>query len=332
MKRLLLLLAAVVMVASACGSSSASKDLEHVKVMLDWTPNTNHTGMYVAKERGYYKDQGLNVEFIQPGEQGGLSNLASGTVDFAVDFQESLIPARAEGLPVVSIGALLTTNTSSLLSLKSDNITRPKDLEGKTSAGDSELAKAIFSTLVKCDGGDPSKIKWANVGTTEYRVGLERNDFDFFWAFDGWQTIDFRQKNVEFNTIAFRDYMNCIPNWYTPLLATSEKTIKEDSDKVKKFLDATARGYRDAVTDPRAGADDLLKAAPELDSNLVYASAEFLASFYAEPGEPWGVHKPDVWNRFNDFLHAEGIVKEKVDANASFTNEFLPSDKSPTRS
>jgi ABC-type nitrate/sulfonate/bicarbonate transport system substrate-binding protein len=328
-------LLALVVVGAGCGSSSDSSTptsapaaKKHIKVMLDWTPNTNHSGMYLAKQNGYYDKAGLDVELVQPGEQGGLTDLASGNVDFAVSVEESLIPARAQGVPVVSIGSLLSTNTSSLMALSSSGITRPKDLEGKTYGGfGGELEKQLVSSLVQCDGGDPSKVKWADVGNADYRAGLEQHQYDFVWVFDGWDVIHLRQEGVAINTIPFAQHFNCIPDWYTPLLATSEKMIKGDPDAVKKFMDATAHGYRDAIADPNAAADALMKGAPELDSKLVHESATYLAKYYAAAGEPWGEQKPQLWTGFNDYLYKNNIVKEPVDVNAAYTNTFVPQVK-----
>lgn len=330
MKRLLVALAALAMVASGCGGNSdAASDpkaeLKKVKVMLDWTPNTNHNGMYLAKEKGYYSQAGLDVELIQPGEQGGLASLGAGSVDFAVSVQESLIPARNEGVPAVSIASLVSTNTSSLMSLSSDNITRPKDLEGKTYGGfGGELEKALVSSLVKCDGGDPAKVKWAEVGNSDYRAGLEQNQFDFVWVFEGWDVIRLRNEGVKINTIPFAQHFNCIPDWYTPLLATSEKKISTDPTTVRLFTEATARGYQDAIKNPTAAADALLKGAPELDAKLVRDSSMFLAKYYAAPNMPWGEQSADVWNGFTTYLRTSNILTTNFEVDKAYTNTFLP--------
>jgi ABC-type nitrate/sulfonate/bicarbonate transport system substrate-binding protein len=327
MKRIFTGLAIVMLLATGCGSSPAASgnDKQHVKIMLDWTPNTNHNGIYLAKERGYYDKAGLDVEIVQPGEQGGLAALGSGSVDFAVSVQESLIPARTEGVPVVSVASLVSTNTSSLMSLSSSGITRPKDLEGKTYGGfGGELEKQLVSSLVRCDGGDPNKVKWADVGNADYRAGLEQHQYDFVWVFDGWDVIHLRQEGLQLNTIPFAQHFDCIPDWYTPLLATSEKMISQSPKTVRTFMEATAHGYDDAIKDPNAAADALLKGAPELDANLVRESSTYLAKYYAKSGQPWGEQNAAIWTGFDDYLHKNNIVTKPVDVNAAYTNDFLP--------
>jgi ABC-type nitrate/sulfonate/bicarbonate transport system substrate-binding protein len=327
MKRLIVALACLALVAGGCADDASDNAAEQRKVtlMLDWTPNTNHSGIYVAKHKGYYDKANLDVEILQPGEQGALAALGSGSVDFAVSVQESLIPARAQGVPVVSIAAILSTNTSSLVSLASDNITRPKDLEGKTYGGyGGELEQHLVKSLIQCDGGDPSKVKFIDVGNVDYRTGLEQNNYDFVWVFDGWDVLRLRQQSVALNTISFAANFGCIPDWYTPLLATTEKKISDDKDLVSAFTDATAQGYRDAIADPSAASDALLAGAPELDPTLVKESSKYLAKYYAKPGQPWGVQDKAVWTRFEEFLRTAKLTEKPVDVDKAFTNQFIP--------
>jgi ABC-type nitrate/sulfonate/bicarbonate transport system substrate-binding protein len=293
--------------------------------MLDWTPNTNHSGIYVAKQKGYYDKKNLDVEIMQPGEQGALGALGAGRVDFAVSAQEQFIPARAQGVPIVSVAALVSTNTSSLMSLASEGITRPKDLEGKTYGGfGGELERELVSSLMKCDGGDPSKVKFVDVGDVDYRAGLEQNRFDFVWVFDGWDVLHLKQQGVAVNTIPFSAHFDCIPDWYTPLLATTEKKINEDPGVVKDFMEATAHGYKDAIVDPDGAAASLSHAAPELDASLVRESSSYLARYYAKPGKAWGVQDRDVWVRFEEFLRTARLTDKPIDIDKAYTNKFLP--------
>jgi ABC-type nitrate/sulfonate/bicarbonate transport system substrate-binding protein len=325
-KRIALLLLPIVLLAAGCGSSQASSHLTKVTLMLDWTPNTNHSGFYLAKARGYYKQAGLDVKIVQPGQQDSLTALGSGSVNFAVSFQEELIPAQEQGVPVESIGAILSTNTSSLVSLASDNITRPRDLEGKTYGGSGgALEKQLVSNLVTCDGGDASKVKFANVDTTDYQNGLQRHQYDAAWLYNGWEVINLRDQNIPINTISFSDYKNCIPDWYTPLLAASRSEIAQKPAMVKAFMQATAHGYQDAIADPNAAADALLQGAPGLDPKLVHASATYLAKYYAKPGEPWGYEDRDIWTRFGRYLQTAGLISKPVDVDTAYTNQFVPS-------
>ncbi|MCU1351606.1 MAG: hypothetical protein JWM05_815 [Acidimicrobiales bacterium] len=333
MKRLLATAATVAVLASltvGCGSSSSSgrtaAGLDKVTVVLDWTPNTNHSGLYLAKAKGWYRDNGIDLRIIQPGDTSSLQLLAAGKADLAVSVQEELIPARAEGLPVVSVAAIIQHNTSSLVSLRQDGIRRPRDLAGHTYGGfGGPLEKALVRTLTKCDGGNPDQVKFAEVGEADYRAGLRRNQYDAVWIFDGWDgirlgTID----KLPITSLRFADHTDCIPDWYTPLLAASEKMIATRPHVLKRFMAATARGYREAMRDPSAVVAPLMSASPELDRTLVTRSATYLSTRYAAAPARWGQQDPLVWTRFDAFLRTAGLVTKRVDVSAAYTNRFLP--------
>ncbi len=315
-------------VAAACGGSSGDAGgLKKVSVMLDWTPNTNHAGMYLARAKGYYRRAGLDVRFLEPG-QGADPNQAvgAGTVDFGVSAAEQLVPARAAGVPVVSVAAIIQHNTSSIITLASSGITRPRELAGHTyGAFGGTFEKALVDALVSCDGGDPSKVHFTEVGDADYRQGLTGGHYDAVWVFDGWDVIRLADiDHLHIDRIEFRDYTRCIPDWYTPILVTSEKLIDHDPDLVRRFMHATAHGYRDAMADPDAAAKALLSGAKGLDPDLVQRSADYLSTRYAADPDAWGRQDPKVWARFVGFLEDHHITKPGFDTRAAFTDRFLP--------
>lgn len=301
-----------------------------VTLVLDWTPNTNHSGFYLARQNGFYRDRGLDVTIIEPGTDGGLAQVEAGNAQFAVTAAESLLPARAAGAMVVSVASIIQHNTSSLIAPADRNIVRPRDLEGKTYGGfGGELEKALIDRLVSCDGGDPKKVKYVEIGNVDYKIGLERNDYDAVWVFDGWDGL--RLSDVDGMALVKMPFFattgntaGCIPDWYTPLLATSQKLIASKPDVVRRFVEATAQGFELARTDPKAAAEALMKGAPELDRALVEKSAVYLSTRYADPGTPWGTQDPAVWSAFSKFLTDSKILATALDTKAVFTTEFLP--------
>jgi ABC-type nitrate/sulfonate/bicarbonate transport system substrate-binding protein len=154
---------------------------------------------------------------------------------------------------------------------------------------------------------------------------MELDRFDFVWVFEGWDVLRARELDgVEISTLRFIDYTDCIPDWYTPVIATSDLLIGSDPDLVSAFLKATARGYDYAMEHPDEAAMLLLQAVPELDQGLVEASAAYLGPRYADAGEPWGVQEAAIWERFEAFLYEAGITEAELDTSDVFTNEFLP--------
>jgi ABC-type nitrate/sulfonate/bicarbonate transport system substrate-binding protein len=317
---------------AGCGSSgggagsSSTGAARRFTVVLDWSPNTNHGGMYLAKAKGWYRDAGLDVRFVEPGDASSLQLLAAGKADVAVSVQEELIPARAEGLPVRSVAAIVQHNTSSLVSPRSDGISRPRDLEGKTYGGyGGPLETALVDKLVSCDGGDPKRVKKVEVGEADYRIGFERNQYDSAWIFDGWDGIRLAQlDHVALDRIPFIDHTDCIPDWYTPLLATSDRTTAKRAADLRAFLAATARGYRAAMADPAAAADALLAAAPDLDRRLVERSARYLSTRYADDPARWGRQSAAIWDGFAAFLTEAGLVAKGFATSEAWTNAYLP--------
>lgn len=309
----------------ATASDSDSADRQPVTVVLDWTPNTNHGGLYLAEANGWFDDAGLDVEIIEPGETSGLQLLATGHADFAYSVAESLVPARAQGVDAVSVAAIVEHNTSSLIFEASSGITRPRDLEGKVyGTYGSDLENALISQLIACDGGDP-EMATAPLASDDFRIGLSEHQFDYAWVFDAWDTIRLRDiDGMDVGTLPFLDYTQCIPDWYTPLLATTASTLTSDPTMVRAFLDVLSRGYRAAMEDSAAAADALLAAAPELDPTLVRASADYLATRYADDAAAWGRQTPATWNGFVGFLEAKDLLEDGFDTDAAWTNDYLP--------
>lgn len=307
-------------------SADAGNALTPVTVVLDWTPNTNHNGLYLALERGWYEEAGLDVTVIEPGETSGLQLVATGQADFAYSVAEGLLPARAAGADVVSVATVIEHNTSSLLSLTEDGIERPRDLEGKRYGSyGSQLETAIISALVACDGGDPDLVEHAPLVSDDFRIGLTEDQFDAAWVFDAWDTIRLGEVDgMDVSTLAFRDWFDCIPDWYTPLLATSADAIDESPDTVRAFVETTARGYAGAMEEPQAAADALLAAAPELDEELVRASSDWLATRFADSPEAWGTQDAQVWDEFAGWLTEGAILEGDPDVDGAWTDEFLP--------
>ena len=310
---------------STATATTSGDGLRDVTLMLNWTPNAQHAGIYLALANGWYEEQGINLKVVEPAAAGADQVVGTGGAEFGISQAESLLPARAAGVPVVSIATILPYNDSSFMSLASAGIERPRDFEGKTYGGyGGPLETELLHTLVSCDGGDPDKMNMVEVGNIDYLAGMEQGRFDFVWVFEGWDAL--RARDVlgkDINSIRFVDWLDCIPEWYTPIIITSEDMIADDPELVRAFLAATARGYEAAISDPTAATDALLAAAPELDQSLVAASVQYHApKFVGEGG--WGVQDTEVWSTFTDFLVTAGLLDQPIDSDAAFTNELLP--------
>ncbi|MDR0759654.1 MAG: ABC transporter substrate-binding protein, partial [Treponema sp.] len=182
--------AAALLIISACGGRKA--EAGNIRVVLDWTPNTNHTGLYAALEKGWFAEAGLTVEIMQPPEDGALVLLGSGNAEFAVDFQESLGPAVArdsDALPVVAVAAIISHNTSGIMALRESGVNSPKDLAGKRFASwDTPLVTEVMRNIVEGDGGDFSTVKMIPNFATDAFSALE-TDVDAIWIYYAWDGV-----------------------------------------------------------------------------------------------------------------------------------------------
>jgi ABC-type nitrate/sulfonate/bicarbonate transport system substrate-binding protein len=296
---------------------------EKVTVVLDWTPNTNHTGLYVAQDKGYFEEEGLDVEIIMPGEAGADQLVASGKADFGVSYQESITQARVQGVPLVSIAAVIQHNTSGFASPVEKNIASPKDFAGKTYGGwGSPVEKSVISSLMRQENADVDNVSIVNMGDTDFFTAVKR-DIDFAWIYYGWTGIEAELRGEKINMIYLTDYSENL-DYYTPVLATNEEKLKSNPDQVKKFLKAVSKGYEFAIENPTEAADSLIEAAPDLDQELVKKSQEWLASRYQDDAPRWGEQKQEVWENYANWMFENELLEKQLDAKAAFTNNYLP--------
>jgi ABC-type nitrate/sulfonate/bicarbonate transport system substrate-binding protein len=306
------------------GSAGGSdKQLEKVRVVLDWSPNTNHTGLYVARDKGFFAEQGLEVEIVQPGDAGADQMVASGEVEFGVSYQEAVTLARTNGVPIVSIAAVIQHNTSGFASPADKNIRTPKDFEGKRYGGwGSPVEEAVIDSIMQEDGGDVSKVEFINVGDTDFFTAVKR-DVDFFWIFYGWTGIEAELRGEALNMVWLTDYSEKL-DYYTPVLATSEKLIRERPELVKAFVAGAAAGYGFAIDNPEEAAEALIAAEPDLNADLVRASQKWLSAKYRDDAPRWGEQKLEVWKNYAEWMADHGVLEGEFDPEAAFTNDFLP--------
>lgn len=311
------------------GDSGAGKKLEKVSLVLDYTPNTNHTGIYLAKEKGYYKDQGIDLEIIQPSNSDSATIVASDKAQFGVSYQEDVTYAltrEKDPLPVKAIATVIQHNTSGFAAPVDKKIKSAKDFEGKTYGGwGSPSEEAIIKLAMKKKGADFSKLKRVGIGQDDYFTAIKKN-IDFAWVFEGWTGVEAKLKKVNLDYLPVRDIDPAL-DYYTPVLISNNKTIKENPDLVKRFMAATSKGYEEAIKDPSGAADILSKAVPELNKDLVKASQEYLAKLYKDDAPRWGEMKADVWKNYAKFMKDNGLIKNNLKVDEAFTNEFLPESK-----
>lgn len=321
-------------VLTGCKSSSQAAGTEDNKeskeekltFVLDWTPNTNHTGLYVAEEKGYFKEEGLDVEIVQPPEDGADALVASGKAQLGISFQDTMAPGVTgeNALPNTAIAAVVQHNTSGIISRKGEGMDSPKGLEGKKYATwDAPIEKAMMKNVVEGDGGDFSKVELIPSTVTDEVSALKTKSVDAIWVFYAWGGVATEVAKLDTDYFAFKD-LNPVFDYYTPVIIANNDFLKENPDAAKAFLRAVKKGYEFAIEEPEQAAELLCKASPELDSELVKASQKYLADQYKVEEERWGYMDPERWNAFYDWLNENGLSEAKIPENAGFSNDYLP--------
>ncbi|GHT51144.1 nitrate ABC transporter substrate-binding protein [Spirochaetia bacterium] len=330
MKKKIILVAAIFIIAllfAACKKESVSD----ITIVLDWLPNTNHTGVYAASSLGYFADEGLNVNIIQPPEDGALLLTASGVAQFCFEYQESLGPALAnqsDAMPLIAVAAVINHNTSGFMSLKESGIKSARDMENKRFASlETSFSDAIVKNIVEGDGGDFSKVSMISNNAIDAFSAL-RTEVDLYWSFYAWDGVNAEINNIDINFIDLAK-TNPLFDWYTPILIANSNFAKTNPATVKKFMRAVSRGYQYAIEHSDDAAEILVKNVPELESKIISASQKYLASRYQGDAPRWGEIDSSRWRNFYKWMFAQGLLNrdlgsETSDQDTGFTNEFLP--------
>ena len=275
----------------AAGSGAASgSGLTKVTFALDWTPNTNHTGVYVAAARGYYEDAGLEVEIVQAPENGADALVATGDAQFGVSFPDTMATyvSSDSPLPVSAVAAIIQHNTSGIISRAEKGITSPAGMMDHTYATwEMPIEQGVIQRCVEADGGDFSRVQMVPSTVTDEVTALQTDQVDSIWIYWAWAGVKCELAGLDTNYFAFAD-IDPVFDFYTPVIIANDDLISSDPDTVQAFMDATRRGYEDCISDPDGAADALLEAAPELDGELVRASQEYLADQYQADASQWG--------------------------------------------
>lgn len=326
----LLLSALLVFSFASCAKTAQEEEkLTDITVCLDWTPNTNHTGMYVALAKGYYEQAGLNVTIVQPPENGATEACAAGQAQFAVDAQDTLAAAFTSDTPlgVTAVAALLQHNTSGIISSKGQGMDRPSGLNGKTYlTWDSPIELAMLENVVNADGGDWSTVEKIPNTVTDEAQDVKQNPSHAIWVFYGWGGINSEVNSVDTDFFYFKD-INETFDYYTPILIANNDFLKNSPDEAKAFLAATAKGYEYAISNPEEAAQILIDGDDTKSltgsEELVVASQKWMADQYIADAEKWGYIDPARWDGFYAWLYEEQLVEKELPAGTGYSNDYL---------
>ncbi|MET7683257.1 ABC transporter substrate-binding protein [Streptomyces sp. NPDC005423] len=319
---------------SAAGSADAdAKGLTTVTLALDWTPNTNHTGIYVAQRLGWFKKAGINLKIVPYGSTAPETLIANHKADFGISYQEGVTSARAAGQDITSVYAVTQkTDVTIAVSAKRDDIASPKDLDGKTYAGfGAPYEKPLLQSVIKNAGGK-GDFKSITLNTSAY-AALYAGKADFAMPMPTWEGLEAKLTGKPLKNFQLSDYG--FPAIYSTLIASSDQYLKGNSATAKKFLAAVQRGYVYAADHPAKAADLLIAANKSVLTNtrLVKQSEQMLAdSYYRAADGSVGTQSAERWQAFADFEYTSGLLSDangkkltaKPDTSTYFTDAYLP--------
>lgn len=308
----------------ACSSQSNEPSLQNATLVLDFVPNTNHTGFYVALEKGWYEEEGIALNIIEPGNDGtSITLVGAGKGEFGVSYQEDVTYAKsaADPLPITAIATIVQENTSGFVSLSEANINSPKDFEGKVYAGwQAPSEESVIEAVMKQDQADIKKLTM--VGADGSGFASLGKSVDLQWEFEGWAVIKGRMEGYDLNFIPLKDLDERL-NYYTPLIIGNDQVLNEDPELAKAFMRATTKGFEFAIANPKEAAAILSKYIPEYDLSFIEASQAYLSERYQGKAAKWGIMEDKVWDQYTSFMVESGLIAEMIPANMQYTNKFI---------
>lgn len=294
---------------------------------LDWTPNINHIGFFIAQAQGFYADQGIEVKISDPSSDDysltPAKKVELGKADFALCPTESLISyqTKKEAFPLKAIAAILQEDLSAIVVRKESQIQSPKDLDGKTYASyKARYEDGIVQQMIKNDGGKgdieviyPEKLGiWNTVLSGEY---------DSTWVFMNWEGVQVKSLGAALRSFRLADYH--IPYSFSPVLACNGDQIEEKADAYRAFLKATAEGFQYAKENPEKAVKILKPLVPEHEQNIDLLEAlRLTAPHFGKEGD-WGKMDPTRVETFLSWLREKGLEASQVLARDLFTNELI---------
>jgi ABC-type nitrate/sulfonate/bicarbonate transport system substrate-binding protein len=323
---------------SSSGSGSTAADVtsggetQDVSLQLDWTPNTNHTGFYVAQKKGYYEEAGVNLKILPYSEAAADTIVGAGKANCGITSQDNLPVAVEAGTDEVSVMPILQHQVNALIVKKDSEFKSPKDLSGATYGGFGlPFEEPVVNEMIKDDGGS-GEVKNVILNTGAYEA-VYNGQVDTSLAFKTWELIEAADRGIELREFPVQDYG--VPDTYNVVLACNGDWLKENPELAKAFVQATAKGFEYAIEDPKAAGKILIEANPGAfpTEQLVYQSADMLAkSYYDDEAGNFGCQTKARWTEYPKWLYEQGILVDPSgnpltsppDYSTLYTNAYQP--------
>lgn len=329
-----MMLCALLLVLSACSSGNnnqsasnqgtgSAKNLQKITLMLDWYPNAVHSFLYTAQEKGYFKEQGLDVNIQMPADTNDpLKLVAAGRIDMALSYEPEIVIARDQKIPVKSFAAIVRHPLNVLMVPSGGKVTSPKDLAGKTVGYPSvSLDEAIVHTMVKTDGGDPNKVKMVDVGWDLIPAMAMKKTDGLIGGYINHEKLLLDKKGHPMT--AFSPVKYGVPDYAELVMVAGDNELKQKPDVFKKFMTAASKGQAYVQAHPQEGLDILLKhedKSSPLDKAVETKSLNILLPLMNAGTKPFGYQDPGSWKNITKWLYDNKVIKTNVSAKDAYIN------------
>jgi len=308
-------------------SSNTNEELTKVSVALDWIPYAMHSGLFVAKKRGYFADEGIEIDIHAPADASTiLQTVAQGRDDFGLNYQPDVLLARSEGVPVVSVAAMTQGPLYAIMVLDESDIARPRDLKDKkVGHAGVPLERLLLDTVFKNDGlaNGINDVEFTNVGY-DALTGLLAGQIDGASSYYTNQPVIAEvQEGIKLRTFKVSDYG--VPSYYELVVVTNEDMIRDNPALVERFLRAVSRGYEEAAENPQEAIQLMAQSNPELDINVANQEILLEAPLWFADNGVFGWQEESRWISFTEWMNERGLLSNPVDARQAFTNSFVES-------
>ncbi len=311
---------------AGCSQKNEQEDKkEELTLMLDWYPNAVHSFLYVAQEKGYFEEEGLDVKIEMPSDVNDPLRLAAaGKIDLAINYQNQLIMSQEEGIPIKGIASIVQKPLGELMFKKETAIQSPKDLEGKAvGLGTSMVPQAIVRAMMEKDGGDPDKVEFIDVGYDLIpALATDRVDA-LMGAYINHELLLLEKEGYNIQTLSREDFD--IPAAMELIFVAGDETIAEKPEALKKFLRAVNKGQEEVVAHPEDSLKILLAHQNEdsaLDPEVEQKSLEILLPLMGESEHPFGWQSAEQYQEVIDWMKQANIIKKPFDADTVFIDLF----------
>jgi NitT/TauT family transport system substrate-binding protein/putative hydroxymethylpyrimidine transport system substrate-binding protein len=309
-----LLAAALAAVFTSCGGGGAEPGApQGAGLVLDFTPNAAHSGIYAARAQGFYREAGVELDVRQPGDSTDAPKLLeAGRTEFAILDIEDLGIARDRGLDLVAVAPIVNAPLASVIARSDGPVARPRELEGR-SAGVTGLPSddAVLDSVVAGDGGDPAAVDRVTIGFDAVAL-LAAGRIDAATGFRNAEAVTLRRRGVAVRVFRVQDFG--APRFPELVLCTSGGTLRERPGLVRSVVAATDRGYRFVLAHPWPALAALLDAVPGLDRDDQLAQLRVLRPAFA----PVGRFDRATLDRWAVWARRHGILERPLDVSAAF--------------